>query len=69
MDLVIKGLKNEAHARMFATWYCGQGEQDADIWFETNDLDTPYRDVKKATTKENGQLIVHVHYPSNDRET
>ena len=32
--LLVKGFKNRAEVKMFKEWYCGQGEQDASIWFE-----------------------------------
>lgn len=32
--LLIEGFKTKAQAEAFADWYEGQGEQDADIWFE-----------------------------------
>lgn len=28
-------------ARQFASWYWEQGEQDADVWFEINEVPTP----------------------------
>jgi len=28
-------------AKMLAKWYDGQGEQDADVWFEENQLRAP----------------------------
>ena len=28
-------------AKELAHWYEGQGEQDADVWFECNDVKTP----------------------------
>jgi len=64
MELVIKGLRNEAHAREFIKWYCGQGEQDADVWFEAQDKDTPYRDCNKPAQIIDGQLVMHVKYPT-----
>lgn len=32
--LTIKGFKNKQQVEEFASWYCGQGEQNASIWFE-----------------------------------
>lgn len=31
-------------AEVFAEWYEGQGEQDAGVWFEDRDLETPMTD-------------------------
>jgi hypothetical protein len=34
-------------AKTFAEWYEGQGEQDADLWFEIHDnIDSPKVDVQ-----------------------
>lgn len=33
--LIIDGI-TENQAKVFAEWYEGQGEQDADFWFEIN---------------------------------
>lgn len=33
-SLKINGFRDEAEARAFISWYGGQGEQDASIWFE-----------------------------------
>lgn len=32
--LTIKGFKTKEQVKAFASWYEGQGEQDASIWFE-----------------------------------
>lgn len=34
-------------AKIFAEWYEGQGEQDADIWFECQNVNTPMTDVER----------------------
>ena len=34
-----------AQAYDLALWYEGQGEQDANVWFETRDLKAPKADV------------------------
>ena len=50
-------------AKVFADWYLGQGEQNADIWFEEQKQKTPYPDLKRPggypTILENGDVIVH----------
>lgn len=33
-DLLIKGFKSESQVKEFISWYEGQGEQDASLWFE-----------------------------------
>lgn len=33
-ELKIKGFKTKEQAKAFIEWYEGQGEQDAQIWFE-----------------------------------
>ena len=50
-----------AQAREFASWYEGQGEQDADIWFDENCEDgTPMTDGAKGYYKihEDGNVTV-----------
>lgn len=34
-------------AEILADWYCGQGEQDAMIWFEDRDIETPMTDCSR----------------------
>lgn len=34
-------------AKILASWYEGQGEQDTSYWFEENDLETPMTDVRR----------------------
>jgi hypothetical protein len=43
-ELVIKGFKNRDEVEMFRHWYCGQGEQDASIWFEETAREKDVRD-------------------------
>jgi len=44
----------EEQAKTFASWYCGQGEQDASVWFDAHELKTPYVDnSKEYITKDN----------------
>jgi hypothetical protein len=33
-ELRISGFKSKAEVEVFIDWYCGQGEQDASIWFD-----------------------------------
>ena len=37
--LVIDGFKNLDQAEEYASWFSGQGEQDAMLWMECNDMD------------------------------
>ena len=65
--LIIKGLTME-QAKMFTSWYEGQGEQDASIWFEENRVSTPYANVfKKDEIDESTQTITsYMHTPPQD---
>lgn len=48
----------EEQAKQFASWYGGQGEQDASVWFDIHEIKTPYVDVhKKYITKDNNILV------------
>ena len=38
-QLTIKGFKTKAQVQAFIDWYEGQGEQDADTWFECMEMD------------------------------
>ena len=42
--VIMEGLSLE-QAKVFAKWYEGQGEQDADYWFDEYNLKTPMTDV------------------------
>jgi len=42
--LIIENLSIE-QAKELASWYEGQGEQDASVWFEINEIPTPHVDV------------------------
>ena len=51
-------------AKMLAEWYEGQGEQDADVWFDCNGVKTPMTDCGrdggyKEVNKETGDVIVY----------
>lgn len=47
-----------AQAKELVNWYEGQGEQDAGIWFEINEVPVPYIDVHKDyETLEDGSVI------------
>lgn len=41
----------EKQAKVFAEWYSGQGEQDADVWFEAQEIETPMTDDTKTSVK------------------
>lgn len=47
MYKVIFHVPTLAQAKELAAWYDGQGEQDADIWFEAQDLKAPYVDNQR----------------------
>lgn len=34
ITVTVKGFNTFEEANQFCSWYCGQGEQDASIWFE-----------------------------------
>lgn len=62
-SVIFKGLTKE-EAKTFAEWYCGQGEQDADIWFNANlDQHAPITDVSRnggyKDVDENGNITVY----------
>ena len=44
--VIIEGLTKE-QATTFAEWYEGQGEQDADAWFDNASVPTPITDVHR----------------------
>lgn len=48
-NVIIKGFKTDAHAKMFMSWFEGQGEQDQEAWFECQDppLKSQIVDVRK----------------------
>ena len=50
-------------AKELAKWYEGQGEQDADIWFEENDMKAPYTDTMHkggaVQVRKNGDVVVY----------
>lgn len=46
-------------AEILASWYSGQGEQDADIWFDYSGHDTPWTDdVKTSTNNETKEVVI-----------
>ena len=36
--VLIEGFKTEAQAKSFIAWYEGQGEQDASVWFDCDEV-------------------------------
>lgn len=44
--VILEGLSLE-QAKIFAEWYEGQGEQDAGIWFDERDIETPMTNVQR----------------------
>jgi len=44
--VIIEGITLD-QAKMFAEWYEGQGEQDADYCFAETDFETPMTDVQR----------------------
>jgi hypothetical protein len=56
-------------AKVLASWYEGQGEQDADVWFDvSNGIKTPYTDSSKGYYKvqENGDVLVFCNQGENN---
>ncbi len=41
--LIFEGL-SLTQARVFASWYEGQGEQEAEVWFDNQGVETPITD-------------------------
>lgn len=46
VTVTIHGMTAE-QAKQFAHWYEGQGEQDASVWFEIHNIETPITDVRR----------------------
>lgn len=57
--LIFEGLTYE-QALEFASWYGGRDEQDADIWFDINGVETPYVDNFKPIVKDEANQTVTV---------
>lgn len=60
--VIFENLTDE-QAITLAKWYEGQGEQDADTWFDINDVPTPYTDCGRdggyMEKLDNGDVIVY----------
>lgn len=60
--LTIENLTPE-QALTLANWYEGQGEQDADIWFDINEVETPMTDVSRKggciLIETNGDVVMY----------
>lgn len=52
-----------AQAKMFSDWFEGQGEQDADVWFDENGVPTPMTDMLHKggwrKIRANGDVVVY----------
>ena len=67
-ELRITGFKTKAQVEAFASWYEGQGEQDADIWFECRkddgeiDIDSMHVDCnfKSVWTKNSFEMKLDI---------
>ena len=62
-SVTFEGLTEE-EANEFAKWYCGQGEQNADIWFDVNlGQSAPKADVSRddgyKDVDENGNVTIY----------
>lgn len=57
MDVLIKGFKTPEQAKEFVLWYCEQGEQDADLWFECQNMNTP---MYKKSENRDDHIIMYV---------
>lgn len=61
-ELKLKGFKTKEQAKAFIKWYEGQGEQDAQVWFESmvsaGELDVDFMpvDVSKPYTWDGNTL-------------
>lgn len=63
--LIIDGLTKE-QAQTLANWYEGQGEQQADFWFEVNGVETPYAHVSRkggCMEQDGDDTILYCHTP------
>jgi hypothetical protein len=43
--VIFEGLSMK-QAETLASWYEGQGEQSAEVWFDINDVPVPYVDIR-----------------------
>ena len=57
--VIIENLTKE-QAETFVHWYEGQGEQDAEVWFDINDVETPYVDVNKAFKRDGDDITMFI---------
>lgn len=68
---IIDGLTIE-QAKTFAEWYEGQGEQDAGVWFEVNEVPTPMTDVGRPggciEIQADGDVTVHCKPVSEEQD-
>lgn len=53
---IFEGLTSE-QADVFARWFSGQGEQDAEIWFDARGTPSP-RSVGRPVIQANGDVVV-----------
>ena len=62
-ELHIKGFKTKEQVEEFISWYEGQGEQEASVWFEISDnIDVDFMgvDVNKEYTWRENALEAHL---------
>ena len=54
-------------ARVLASWFEGQGEQDCWVWFDEEGVKSPLADVRRSggyrEILDNGDVIVHCRTP------
>lgn len=62
ISVTFEGFKSIKDAEIFVQWYEGQGEQDAEIWFECNDSTAPMVDCNKAYVKTNNNITAQLKY-------
>lgn len=78
-QITIKGFHTKQQAREFASWYNGQGEQDAMVWFEcrmeegvldvssmTVDCSKPYDDWDEVNGVGNLNICLNIDKTSGE---
>ena len=59
MDVLVTGFETDEQARMFISWFEGQGEEDASIWFDVNEKEgrCPYSDFQEWASRINQTTV------------
>lgn len=65
--LIFEGL-TQKQAKVLASWFEGQGEQDCCVWFDDRNVSPPLVEVRRedgyTETLENGDVVVYCHTPN-----